>query len=532
MRKYLSHPEQAGGLGSSSRLQRLVRISDPPFLCAPADTQLQGQYSHGTKHNSKSDKEVLHQTNTLALVVGFFASGSGLPVVEKNSCWGLKKSFQNVQIVKKSNKWECKMCGEKQSVKQVYGRGSGKDCRAHVQKLNELRLKKEEFIDPSLENCNYQNNECAFQSVDLEDGSLATKLCQQTSKLSNENGKILNLRPDRVAFTLDLIVAGTGGSVSSAVARCSSIDSAMPFAFSKRDHKPPPQQQRYFLVTFPHLDEYIRSEPEFAWREIGKKNHLGNRPPVDPTEIRTSISPSSAVELNTTSALANYATEADIFLSSLILRRASFAISFSSLLDKLQKCSQGKDRRGVFDFPTLRPLLTLKIVYPLRWLHLLRRHSCKGQTADDEEIRARILVGPLRCSSYFTSNSSYTAGSRVVFFALKTVSRFNERFLRWYLGRTSLLTWLLDKVKEEFGNQINLCQDRGLNPGSPEHKSDTLPLGRQNLLGSRFDSRATYKERNSHVKLEREGLPFDKTELAKVVAMVRSVDYIGVVQFS
>nr|CAD7415197.1 unnamed protein product [Timema cristinae] len=33
---------------------------------------------------------------------------------------------------------------------------------------------------------------------------------------------------------------------------------------------------------------------------------------VHPTEIRTSISPSSAVELNTTSALANYATEADI----------------------------------------------------------------------------------------------------------------------------------------------------------------------------------------------------------------------------
>nr|CAD7586907.1 unnamed protein product [Timema genevievae] len=33
-------------------------------------------------------------------------------------------------------------------------------------------------------------------------------------------------------------------------------------------------------------------------------------PPVHPTEIRTSISPSSAVKLNTTSALANYATEA------------------------------------------------------------------------------------------------------------------------------------------------------------------------------------------------------------------------------
>nr|CAD7260499.1 unnamed protein product [Timema shepardi] len=51
------------------------------------------------------------------------------------------------------------------------------------------------------------------------------------------------------------------------------------------------------------------SESAFAWRESGKpfRTHI---PPVYPTEIRTSISPSSAVELNTTSALANYATEA------------------------------------------------------------------------------------------------------------------------------------------------------------------------------------------------------------------------------
>nr|CAD7259587.1 unnamed protein product [Timema shepardi] len=39
-------------------------------------------------------------------------------------------------------------------------------------------------------------------------------------------------------------------------------------------------------------------------------NEIEKPPPVHPTEIRTSISPSSAVELNTTSALANYATEA------------------------------------------------------------------------------------------------------------------------------------------------------------------------------------------------------------------------------
>nr|CAD7392402.1 unnamed protein product [Timema cristinae] len=42
------------------------------------------------------------------------------------------------------------------------------------------------------------------------------------------------------------------------------------------------------------------------------ENHLGKTTPVHPTEIRTSISPSSVVELNTTSALANYATEAGV----------------------------------------------------------------------------------------------------------------------------------------------------------------------------------------------------------------------------
>nr|CAD7453389.1 unnamed protein product [Timema tahoe] len=55
--------------------------------------------------------------------------------------------------------------------------------------------------------------------------------------------------------------------------------------------------------------EYRGNEPAFARRENGKpfrKNH----PLVHLTEIRTSISPSSAVELNTTSALATYATEA------------------------------------------------------------------------------------------------------------------------------------------------------------------------------------------------------------------------------
>ncbi|KAJ1128284.1 hypothetical protein NDU88_006663 [Pleurodeles waltl] len=48
------------------------------------------------------------------------------------------RSFQ-VQQVKKSNKWTCKMCGEKQSLLKSYGQGSGADCRCHVQKLNMLQ---------------------------------------------------------------------------------------------------------------------------------------------------------------------------------------------------------------------------------------------------------------------------------------------------------------------------------------------------------------------------------------------------------
>uniref|UniRef100_A0A1B6LE63 MRN complex-interacting protein N-terminal domain-containing protein n=1 Tax=Graphocephala atropunctata TaxID=36148 RepID=A0A1B6LE63_9HEMI len=54
------------------------------------------------------------------------------------------ETFQS-HIVKKTNKWECKVCGVKQSIKKVYGRGSGKDCRLHTQKLNALKGEKEDI---------------------------------------------------------------------------------------------------------------------------------------------------------------------------------------------------------------------------------------------------------------------------------------------------------------------------------------------------------------------------------------------------
>ncbi|XP_059489768.1 MRN complex-interacting protein [Neocloeon triangulifer] len=68
-------------------------------------------------------------------------------------------TFQ-VHIVKKSsNKWQCKMCNEKQSIKQVFGRGTGQECRVHVQKLNASRITSEEM----------QNSHCTEMTLQKED---------------------------------------------------------------------------------------------------------------------------------------------------------------------------------------------------------------------------------------------------------------------------------------------------------------------------------------------------------------------------
>ncbi|XP_064548355.1 MRN complex-interacting protein [Drosophila montana] len=45
-------------------------------------------------------------------------------------------SLYQVDIVKKTNKWECKVCRLKQMVHKEFFRGSGAECRAKVQHLN------------------------------------------------------------------------------------------------------------------------------------------------------------------------------------------------------------------------------------------------------------------------------------------------------------------------------------------------------------------------------------------------------------
>lgn len=60
-------------------------------------------------------------------------------------CYSCQK-FQGQQV-KKAKKWSCKVCGEKQSYAKIYGQGSGKDCRLHVQKLNALAANLQRDVD-------------------------------------------------------------------------------------------------------------------------------------------------------------------------------------------------------------------------------------------------------------------------------------------------------------------------------------------------------------------------------------------------
>ena len=44
-----------------------------------------------------------------------------------------------LQIKKSTNRWSCKVCGDKQSLKQVFFKGTSKECRQRVQELNHRR---------------------------------------------------------------------------------------------------------------------------------------------------------------------------------------------------------------------------------------------------------------------------------------------------------------------------------------------------------------------------------------------------------
>ncbi|EDM04253.1 similar to RIKEN cDNA 3010026O09 (predicted), isoform CRA_a [Rattus norvegicus] len=78
--------------------------------------------------------------------------------------------FQAHQV-KKSLKWTCKACGEKQSFVRAYGEGSGADCRRHVQKLNLLQGQASELSLRSVEEAVNASEEENAGPQQAKDGS-------------------------------------------------------------------------------------------------------------------------------------------------------------------------------------------------------------------------------------------------------------------------------------------------------------------------------------------------------------------------
>lgn len=71
--------------------------------------------------------------------------------------------FSQVHPTKKANKFECKLCGEKQSIKRHYGLGTAKECRVHVQKLNGIRGEIDELTKTTKESDNDFENQPVLQ---------------------------------------------------------------------------------------------------------------------------------------------------------------------------------------------------------------------------------------------------------------------------------------------------------------------------------------------------------------------------------
>ncbi|CAG2055293.1 unnamed protein product [Timema podura] len=134
------------------------------------------------------------------------------------------------------------------------------------------------------------------------------------------------------------------------LARLSSYDMPWLLVYEKEAFRNQNYHQiREVVCNLDNWDDYRTRFPRTVagnkrWRGGDYEGWDEKPPPVHPTEIRTSISPSSAVELNTTSALANYATEVDALSSCMTTRgkgRQDMASSNAAGVRPLDVARQG-----------------------------------------------------------------------------------------------------------------------------------------------------------------------------------------------
>ncbi|XP_038652141.1 MRN complex-interacting protein isoform X1 [Scyliorhinus canicula] len=110
-----------------------------------------------------------------------------------------------VHQVKKSKKWNCKLCGEKQSLLKVYGQGSGADCRRHVQKLNLLQGESMQAMEAAA----WSIEESTCSSTVCNSGRFCTMSDQVESPASNRWSVYLDQKPVEEASEDE----GEGGEV-------------------------------------------------------------------------------------------------------------------------------------------------------------------------------------------------------------------------------------------------------------------------------------------------------------------------------
>ncbi|KAL1778857.1 TBC1 domain family member 9B isoform X1 [Sigmodon hispidus] len=126
----------------TEKLKALYKLHLPPALI-PEEAESALEAAHYFTEESSSEASPLASDLDLFLpweaqeVVPEAACAKALAESRVLRCCSCRL-FQAHQV-KKSLKWICKACGEKQSFVRTYGEGSGADCRRHVQKLNLLQ---------------------------------------------------------------------------------------------------------------------------------------------------------------------------------------------------------------------------------------------------------------------------------------------------------------------------------------------------------------------------------------------------------
>ncbi|CAL1276502.1 unnamed protein product [Larinioides sclopetarius] len=83
------------------------------------------------------------------------------------------EKFQ-VHHVKKAKKWQCKVCGLKQSMKRAFFIGSSRDCRVNVQKLN-FQAGEQEMKRKLIESCSSVDDENPSLEISNEDFGFSTE---------------------------------------------------------------------------------------------------------------------------------------------------------------------------------------------------------------------------------------------------------------------------------------------------------------------------------------------------------------------